>query len=102
MHNQNIIKAVVVVTGFLFQALPVASAYELSPNPNPSGSSLFINTPDAVSNSNPFLNYGSITIRGGGVLTNYFEFITVKNETVNSQNATFTIDQGGRLIQNYL
>ena len=98
MQNQNIIKAAVVVTGFLFQALPVASAYELSPNPNPGGSSLFINTPDAVSNSNPFLNYGSITIRGGGVLTNYFEFITVKNETVNSQNATFTIDLGGRLI----
>ena len=98
MQNQNIIKAAVVVTGFLFQALPVASAYELSPNPNPSGSSLFINTPSAVSTSDPFLNYGSITIQAGGVLTNYFEFITVKDQTFNSQNATFTIDLGGRLI----
>ncbi len=97
-NNQNNIQAAIVVIGFLLQALSSASAYELSPNPNPSGSSLFINTAGAVSTSDPFLNYGSVTIQAGGVFTNYFEFITVKDESFNSQTPTFTIELGGRLV----
>lgn len=77
---------------FLVPFIPVSfnvNAVELAPNPNTG--SIVINTTGYESHGEPFENFGSITIQSGGELTNFLEFTGL-------DLSSFTIDFGGRLI----
>ena len=69
MHKRKIIS--VVASLILIGAPLLLQAAQISPNPNPAGSTLdIINDPFAVNNANPYNNGGTINIDAASTLTN--------------------------------
>jgi hypothetical protein len=67
-----------------------AIGVEITPNPNPAGNTITIDTADVESHGEPYETSGTINILSGGVLTNFREFTIL--------SGTVSIELGGKLI----